>query len=100
MRNSPTAQLTARYFPPEAHALQANSKLAIASAVTSGLGIGPVIDAHAAFDPALRRCLPEARLEKDVWLVAAPELRESARVKAVYDFLDDQVAAVLDRIAR
>lgn len=100
LATTPTAQLTARYFPPEAHALQANSMLAIASAVTSGLGIGPVIDAHAAFDPALRRCLPEARLEKDVWLVAAPELRESARVKAVYDFLGDQVAAVLARIAR
>jgi DNA-binding transcriptional LysR family regulator len=64
--------------------------------VRAGLGVGIAPDAVGAPEPMVRRVgrwLPPFPFE--LWLVAHRELRTSARVRIVYDFLAARVPAVL-----
>lgn len=87
---TPTARMTEALFAPEAHVMRSNSMLSIHHAVRAGLGIGPVLDLLAQEDHALVRCLPgHAQLDKEVWLSTVPELRDTQRIRVVYDFLSE-----------
>ncbi len=91
--STPTALLTDKIFSANRHVLLCNSLMATYHAIRAGLGIGPVVDLLGNADPDLLRCLPEVFLRKDIWLTAVPELRQSARLRAVYDFLGDHLSS-------
>ena len=69
-----------------------NSPAAQLSAVQAGFGIGVISHRWAALGPALTRVLPEfTPLEVELWLVSHEELRHSARIRALSDFIAERV---------
>ena len=97
--STPTATLTDKIFTTDRHVLLSNSLMAAYYAIRNGLGIGPVLDLVGDADPTLVRCLPDVRLRKEIWLTAVPELRQSARLRAVYNFLGDHLAGGIRAMA-
>ncbi len=70
-----------------------NSPEANVTAVRSGLGIGIHALAWADAYPDLVRLLPETPAgDVDIWLVTHEDLRHSARIRAMYDFLAGRLA--------
>ena len=65
-------------------------------AVKAGLGIGFISDYVIASDDRVDKVLPMLRLPPlPVWLTVHREIRTSAPIRAVYDFLAEQVPAAL-----
>jgi DNA-binding transcriptional LysR family regulator len=67
--------------------LRSDSLLVHAAAVAAGLGASPLPCLFGDLQPDLRRLLPGVVGHHDVWLVVHPDIRTSARVRAVIDFL-------------
>lgn len=71
-----------------------DSQLTLRAAVRSGVGIGILECYLADSDPDLVRVWPEPVLQDTWWLVVHKDLRQTARIRAVMDFLvklaDDQ----------
>jgi DNA-binding transcriptional LysR family regulator len=66
------------------------------AAVCAGLGIGFISEHQVLSDPNITAVLPQLALpEFPVWLTVHRELRTSARIRAVYDFLADEVGTAL-----
>jgi DNA-binding transcriptional LysR family regulator len=66
------------------------------AAVCAGLGIGFISEHQVVSDPNITPVLPQLGLpEFPVWLTVHRELRTSARIRAVYDFLADEVGQAL-----
>jgi DNA-binding transcriptional LysR family regulator len=66
------------------------------AAVRAGLGICFMGEYHSASDPNIAAVLPMIALPVlPVWLTVHRELRTSARIRAVYDFLADEVGTAL-----
>ncbi len=64
-------------------------------AVCDGIGIGFGPNFLARREPALVRLMPEMEIEAlPVWLVSHRELRTSARIRAVSDYLSERLAAL------
>ncbi len=80
-------------IPPQARfSYVTNSPAAQIIAVRAGFGIGVVSHRWAAMTPGLVRLLPDLSLmEVDMWLVTHEELRYSARIRAVSEFIAEQV---------
>ncbi|MEQ9225716.1 MAG: LysR family transcriptional regulator [Parvibaculum sp.] len=58
------------------------------AAIRSGLGVGMMSDVVAARDPALHFCFrPPLPLASEVWLITHERLKNTARIRAVMDFL-------------
>jgi DNA-binding transcriptional LysR family regulator len=71
-----------------------NSPAAQLSAVLAGFGIGMVSHRWASMNPSLVRVLPEYKpLEVELWLVSHEELRHSARIRALSDFMAESVVS-------
>lgn len=71
-------------------AFRSNSFLALASAVKEGYGVGAYSCLMAAEDPNLVRLFDDFVIfSTDIWLVSHAELRRSARIRAMYDYLGD-----------
>lgn len=71
-----------------------NSSSAQLSAVQWGLGIGILSHRWAGIAGRLTRVLPEySAAEVDLWLVTHEELRHSARIRAVFDFIAERAQA-------
>ncbi|MEH6593847.1 MAG: LysR family transcriptional regulator [Halioglobus sp.] len=71
-----------------------NSPAAQLSAVCAGFGIGVLSHRWAAMHPALKRVLEDyVPMEVELWLVSHEELRHSARIRAVSDFIAERVIA-------
>ncbi len=71
-----------------------NSATAQIAAVRAGFGIGILSHRWAAMVPGLQRVLPEyTAAEVELWLVTHEELRHSARIRAVSDFIAERVIA-------
>ena len=71
-----------------------NSPAAQISAVRAGFGIGVLSHRWAAMVKGLTRVLPDyTATELDLWLVTHEELRHSARIRAVSDFIAERVRA-------
>jgi len=68
-------------------ALRCNSMLGATRAVAAGAGVSVLPCFLADPDPAIERLVSKPVLAHDVWLVVHPDLRTTARVRAVYDFL-------------
>ncbi|MEH6516398.1 MAG: LysR family transcriptional regulator [Halioglobus sp.] len=69
-----------------------NSPAAQLSAVRAGFGIGMVSHRWASMNQELVRVLPEfTPLEVELWLVSHEELRNSARIRALSDFIAESV---------
>lgn len=72
---------------------RANTLGAQLAAIRAGFGIGGQSRFIADWDPDLVRVLPEREVRFEIWLVTHPGLRRSARIRAVYDFLAERLAA-------
>lgn len=74
-----------------------NSSAAQLSAVQAGFGIGVLSHRWAAIAGKLTRVLPDYTAAAiDLWLVTHEELRHSARIRAVFDFIADRALADRD----
>jgi len=74
-----------------------NSSAAQLSAVQAGFGIGVLSHRWAAIAGKLTRVLPDYTAAAiDLWLVTHEELRHSARIRAVFDFIADRALADKD----
>ncbi|NNJ15140.1 hypothetical protein CSV86_007725 [Pseudomonas putida CSV86] len=67
--------------------LRCNQTLGIYDGVIAGAGLGIVEKRTAKLTPTLELVLDMPGLTREVWLCAHRSLRESARIKAVRDFL-------------
>jgi DNA-binding transcriptional LysR family regulator len=84
----PQARWVADNVPPAALArLRVNDAEGLAQAVRSGLGLGVLPDFMAARDGALVRVSEAPVLQRDLWLLVHPDLRQLPRVAAVLDWL-------------
>lgn len=73
--------------------LTCNSLLSLAAAVVAGLGLSPLPCVFGDREPELERALPGVIGRHDLWLVVHPDVRSSARVRAVMDYLTELVLA-------
>jgi len=78
---------------------RANSLTAQRAAIRAGFGIGGQSCFIAERDPELVRVLPTAEVRVEIWLVTHPGLRRSARIRAVFDFLSEQLGAARTQLA-
>jgi len=77
-------------------ALRTDDLLAQWQAIRAGLGIGFVGDYLARTDPQVLPVLPDLRIPPiPLWLAVHREIRTSARIRAVYDFLAKVVPEAL-----
>ena len=60
-----------------------------------GMGIGPGLEPLALVRPHLRRVLAKQVTfpAMDIWLCSHKDLRRSARIRRVYDFLEEKLTA-------
>jgi DNA-binding transcriptional LysR family regulator len=69
-----------------------DSELARLAAVEAGMGIGPVVVDVARMRPNLHRVLSEElNIPLEIWLCGHDDLRRSARIRRVYDFLCERL---------
>lgn len=74
------------------YVFQSNSPAAQVSAVRAGFGIGVLSNRWAATVSGLQRVLPNyTAFEAELWLVTHEELRHSARIRAVSDFIAERI---------
>lgn len=73
--------------------LQSNSQMLIRSAARNGLGIGLLSSFMAGKDPELVRIFPENKDWIDIWLVLHPDLKKSAKIRAVIKVIEQSFAA-------
>jgi len=83
------------FRPPLTEAVfRSNSLLALESAVREGFGIGAYSCLQAEGDENLVRLFRDYSVfSTDLWLVSHAELRRSARIRAMYDFLSDLLSS-------
>lgn len=75
-------------------ALRCDNQLVLWEALRAGLGVGVGLQRLAARDPALVRVLPEVAIPPlPLWLTAHRELRDTPRLRLVFDFLAEALSA-------
>lgn len=80
----------------EHFALRTDDLIAAWEAVRAGLGVGFAADYVIRTDPAVQRILPMLALPSlPVWLTVHREIRNSGRIRAVYDFLAQVIPLAL-----
>ena len=79
--------------------LEVNGTPGILAAVRAGMGIGVLPCWLADADGELVRVLPEQTLVHELWLVVHHDLRRAARIRAVTDFIVDEVARAAPQLA-
>lgn len=97
---TPAIRAFAQHYPAlnrAAFALRVDSDVAQLSAIRAGFGIGICQASIAACDPDLVRILPEAfGMDLETWVVMHEDLRSSARCRAVFDVLAQQLSRLAD----
>ena len=94
MSTHPGVQKLERNFVTERIVHRSSSFVGQLSATLAGIGIGAHDCVLADAEPTLERLLPDVfRHEVEIWLVTHADLRRSARIRAVFDFLSDVIAA-------
>jgi DNA-binding transcriptional LysR family regulator len=73
--------------------LRCNSLISQAAAVVAGLGISALPCLFGDREPGLVRALPHVIGAHEVWLVVHPDVKGSARVRVVMDYLTELVTA-------
>jgi DNA-binding transcriptional LysR family regulator len=88
-------------LPREAFSLRTDNQLAYGRLVAAGAGIGFVATYCVRQWPGVRTLLPMLKVPSlPCWLAVHREIRGSARVRRVYDFLADAIPAELDSRSR
>lgn len=83
-----TAEWLKELFHHSNIVFRANTLLTLRSAVRAGIGIGPVFSYLGDKDALLVPVLPHIfNFNKEIWLTCTEEMRGSAKIKVVYDFL-------------
>ncbi|MBE9607275.1 LysR family transcriptional regulator [Acetobacteraceae bacterium H6797] len=81
--------------PAERIAYRVNTVLGLAEAVEAGMGFGYLPCFLADTRPALRRLGPlEPAFGSELWLLTHPDLRQAPRVRALLDFIAQEIAAL------
>lgn len=81
------------YHPRGNIAFRSNNLISLGSAVRAGFGIGAYSCIMAEDDPDLVRLFDDVVVfSSDIWLVSHAELRRSARIRAMFDYLGDLFA--------
>lgn len=81
----------------EHFALRTDDLIASWAAVRAGLGVGFMSDYMIDADPGVVRILPMLELPRlPLWLTVHREIRNSGRIRAVYDYLAQALALALD----
>ena len=82
-----------QHVPMERNVYRVNTVLGLAEAVEAGIGIGHLPCFVADARPKLIRLAPlEPEFADDLWLLTHRDLRQSARVRALLDFLAAEIA--------
>jgi DNA-binding transcriptional LysR family regulator len=93
MSHNPAVQRLERCFSPERIIHRSSSFVGQLQATLSGIGLGIHDCVIADAEPALQRLMPEQfNHAMEIWLVTHSDMRSSARIRAVYDFLADALA--------
>lgn len=86
------------YFPqgfePRFRRFECAGVLGQFEAVRAGVGVGILHDYHASTDPALKRILPDQRIERTYWLITHSDTHTLTRIRRVADFIQDEVQAM------
>lgn len=81
----------------DAFGIRSDDHLVLWETLRAGLGIGFCATWLADRDPNLQRILPELAIPSlPVWLTVHREIRSSARIRVVYDFLAEAIPAALN----
>lgn len=78
-------------FGPNYSRLECSTAVGQLEAVRAGAGIGVLHDYAAHHDPRLQMVLPNMSFERTYWMVTHVDLRHLGRVKAVSDFIFEEV---------
>lgn len=90
---SPALNFMPEFFGPAYRRLECVSAVGQEAAVRAGAGVGILHDYHAARDPNLERVLPELGFQRTYWLVTHLDSQNSLRIRAVTDFIANEVQA-------
>lgn len=71
--------------------LTCNSLVSQAAAVAAGLGLSPLPCVFGDREPGVERAMPRTIGAHELWLVVHPDVKSSARVRAVMDYLTELV---------
>jgi DNA-binding transcriptional LysR family regulator len=71
--------------------LTCNSLMSQGAAVAAGLGLSPLPCLFGDREPGIERAMPRTIGAHDLWLVVHPDVKSSARVRAVMDYLTELV---------
>lgn len=85
-------------FMPELHGpgysrLECSSAVGQLEAVRGGVGLAILHDYAAHRDPQLRMVLPDVVFERSYWIITHVDLRRLSRVRAISDFITEEVSA-------
>ncbi len=82
------ARWMARHVPEQRIALRADSLLTMVDAVRDGIGLAPLLLHLASHDPGLRQLAPhDPAFDTGLWLLTHRDLKDTARIRALMDFL-------------
>lgn len=94
-------EIDGRAVTPGRITFHTNSPTAHMYAVLGGFGVGVLSHRWAAGHPHLQRLLPDvSAMALDLWLVTHRELRTSARLRALFDFLVETLARDAEHLER
>ena len=79
----------------EGFAIRSDDQLVLWEALRAGLGIGFTGIWLGGKEPGVRRVLPDLPVSLPIWLTVHREIRSSARIRAVYDFLAEAIPQAL-----
>ncbi len=89
-----------RCFSAEKIVHRSSSFVGQLQATLAGIGLGAHDCVLADAEPSLQRILPENfEYRMEIWLVTHADMRRSARIRAVYDFLAEIIGANHNRLA-
>jgi DNA-binding transcriptional LysR family regulator len=95
MANHRVAKWLGEVAPDARIAVRVNSVLGLVSAAKSGVGVAPLPIALGDADPDLVRVIgPVPALARNWLLLTHPDLRQTPRVSAFFDFIGDEIAAL------
>jgi DNA-binding transcriptional LysR family regulator len=98
---TPEMRWFARHAPEDRFVVRASTTPVVLAACRAGLGVAAVAEIIARGEPGIVRILPRAALpEREAWAVLHPDLRGSARVGAVLEWLGETLAGAPERARR
>jgi DNA-binding transcriptional LysR family regulator len=93
LRGTVGARWLAKHGDLAAVPLTCNSLISQAAAVVAGLGLSPLPCVFGDGEATVERAMPRTIGQHDLWLVVHPDVKSSARVRAVMDYLTELVSS-------